>query len=129
MHEAVYETGASVSVRATHVMPNVEGPEGQPHEHEYRIDVVASRAALDERGMVIDLDVLTAALDEMAATVDGGDLEVIRPADAEAVTVEVFARWAHQRLAGVAKAAGVDDLAVRVWESPTMFGGYASSLA
>ncbi|MBA2624000.1 MAG: 6-carboxytetrahydropterin synthase [Acidimicrobiia bacterium] len=125
----MFETGASVSVRATHVMPGVEGPEGQPHEHEYRIDVVASRAALDERGMVIDLDVLTAALDEMAATVDGADLEVIQPAEAEAVTVELFARWAHEQLSLAARQAGVDELAVRVWESPDMFGGYASSIA
>ena len=48
------------------------------------------------------------------------NLDVIRPADAEAVTVEVFARWAHdfarrRDLAGT----GAEMLAVRVWESAT----------
>ena len=124
----MFETGTSVTVRATHVMPGMEGPEGQPHEHDYRIDVVVAREALDDRGMVIDLDVLDAALAEVAEVVDGGDLDTIRPPDAEAVTVEVFARWAHDRLAPAAGAAGADELSVRVWESPTAFGGYRSRL-
>ena len=32
----------------------------------------------------------------MAARIEGKDLEEIRPPQAEAVTVEVLARWAHQ---------------------------------
>lgn len=125
----MFETGTSVAVRATHVMPGMEGPEGRPHEHDYRIDVVVAREALDNRGMVIDLDVLDAALADAAKVVDGADLDVIRPAAADAVTVEVFARWAHDQLAPAARTAGADELAVRVWESPTAFGGYRARLA
>lgn len=124
----MFETGASVTLRASHVMPGVEGPEGVPHEHDYRVDVVVAREALDGQGMVIDLDVLRAALARVAGQVDGADLERIRPPDAEAVTVEIFARWAHDQLATTALAAGVDELAVRVWESDTEFGGYRAPL-
>jgi 6-pyruvoyltetrahydropterin/6-carboxytetrahydropterin synthase len=124
----VFETGTSVRVRAAHVMPGVEGPEGELHEHDYRIEVVVGRPELDDRGMVIDLDVLDAALREVAGEVDGADLERIRPPEAEAVTVEIFARWAHGRLAAAVQRAGARELTVRVWESADAFGGYRGDL-
>ena len=57
---AGYQVGSSVTVRALHQMP-VEGPEGQLHAHDYRLDVVVGRQELDPHGMVCDLDVLRAA--------------------------------------------------------------------
>ena len=120
----MYEVGTAIEVRALHVMPGVEGPEGELHAHDYRLEVVVGRGDLGDRGMVCDLDVLDAALRDVADRLRDADLEVIRPADAEAVTVEVFARWLHAELAGPVKAGGGEDLAVRVWESPTAFGGY-----
>jgi 6-pyruvoyltetrahydropterin/6-carboxytetrahydropterin synthase len=105
-------------------MPGLPGPEGQLHDHDYRIEIVVDREQLDDRGMVCDLDVLEAALTELTSQVEDRNLEVIRPAEAEAVTVEVFARWAHDSLAPVVAAAGGEGLAVRVWETPFAFGGY-----
>jgi 6-pyruvoyltetrahydropterin/6-carboxytetrahydropterin synthase len=89
----MYETGTALQVRAFHVMPGMPPPEGERHAHDYRLDVVVRRDDLDDRGMVVDLDLLDGALRDAAAQVDGADLEQIRPADAEAVTVEVFAWW------------------------------------
>ena len=123
-----YEVGSSAMVRALHQMP-VEGPEGELHPHDYRIDVVVSRRELDDHGMVCDLDALRAALRAIVARIDGKDLEEIRPPAAEAVTVEVLARWAHQSLVPALQQAGGDTLAVRVWESPSDFGGYAGPVA
>src|SRR3954451_1819179 len=95
----MYETGTALGVRAFHVMPGMPPPEGERHAHDYRLDVVVHRDDLDERGMVVDLDLLDQALRSAAAQVEDADLERIRPADAEAVTVEVFARWVHGQLA------------------------------
>ena len=92
------EVGLSRSVRAFHIMPGLPGPEGQLHDHDYRIEIVVDREQLDGRGMVCDLDVLEAALTELTSRVEGRNLEEIRPAGAEAVTVEVFARWVHDSL-------------------------------
>jgi 6-pyruvoyltetrahydropterin/6-carboxytetrahydropterin synthase len=103
------EVGLSRSVRAFHIMPGLPGPEGQLHDHDYRIEIVVDREQLDERGMVCDLDVLEAALTELTSRVDGRNLEEIRPAEAEAVTVEVFARWVHDSLSPTVLAA------VRPW--------------
>jgi 6-pyruvoyltetrahydropterin/6-carboxytetrahydropterin synthase len=123
-----FEVGASADLRALHRIPWLPPPEGDLHEHEYRVEVVIERATLDGRGMVIDLDVVEAALREAVAILEGKDLDSIRPPEAEAVTVEILARWFHQRLADAITAAGGEALAVRVWESPTAFGGYRAAV-
>jgi hypothetical protein len=56
-------------------------------------------------------------------------LEEIRPPEAEAVTVEVLARWAHAELVPALRQAGGDTLGVRVWESEADFGGYSGPVA
>jgi 6-pyruvoyltetrahydropterin/6-carboxytetrahydropterin synthase len=124
----MYETGTALQVRAFHVMPGMPPPEGERHSHDYRLDVVVRRDELDERGMVIDLDLLDGALRDAAAQVADADLEKIQPAEAEAVTVEVFARWLHGELAAALGRVPDVTLAVRVWESETAFGGYTAPL-
>jgi 6-pyruvoyltetrahydropterin/6-carboxytetrahydropterin synthase len=125
----VYEVGTGTNVRAFHIMPGMEGPEGQLHDHDYRLDVVVRRQDLDDRGMVCDLDALDAALRRAAEEVADRDLDRIRPPEAEAVTVEVFSRWLFTALAPTVAAEGGGDLQVRVWESPVAFGGYAAPVA
>ena len=124
----MYQVGTAIEVRAFHVMPGVEGPEGQLHSHDYRVEVLVGRADLDERGMVCDLEILDGALRRVGDIVRDANLDVIRPADVEAVTVEVFARWAHGALADAVRAGGGEDLTVRVWESPVAFGAYGAAV-
>jgi 6-pyruvoyltetrahydropterin/6-carboxytetrahydropterin synthase len=124
-----FEVGASAGLRALHRLPWLPPPEGELHAHDYRVEVVVERATLDGRGMVCDLDVVEAALQEAFNELDGKDLDSIRPAEAEAVTVEILARWFHERLASAIRIAGGEALAVRVWESPTAFGGYRARVS
>jgi 6-pyruvoyltetrahydropterin/6-carboxytetrahydropterin synthase len=121
---AGFEVGTSVDLRALHRIPWLPPPEGDLHAHDYRVEVIVAREALDGRGMVCDLDLVEAALREAVGELEGKDLDSIRPPDAEAVTVEILARWFHARLSDAIRAAGGEALAVRVWESPTAFGGY-----
>jgi 6-pyruvoyl-tetrahydropterin synthase len=123
-----FEVGSSITVRASHVMPDAPPPEDRLHEHDYRIDVVIERAELDEGGMVCDLDVVNAALRGVAGRLDGIDLDLIRPEDRPAVTVEVLAAWIHAALAPEVRSAGGEVLSVRVWESNEEFGGYRASV-
>ena len=125
-----FEVGAAVPLRAFHRLPWADGPEGRPHAHDYRVEVIVERSALDERGMVIDLDVLQAGLDQVIGSLDGQDLdEKIDSGGAEAVTVEILARWLHRALQEAVRGAGADTLSVRVWESPDAFGGYRGTVA
>ena len=124
----MFEVGASTSFRAFHAMPDRPPPEGERHPHDYRVEVVAERERLDERGMVCDLDVLDAVLQRIDGVVRDQNLEVIRPPEAEAVTVEVFAAWAHRTLADELRPTGVETLTVRVYENPDAFGGVSERL-
>jgi 6-pyruvoyltetrahydropterin/6-carboxytetrahydropterin synthase len=125
---AGFEVGTSVDLRALHRIPWLPPPEGDLHAHDYRVEVIVAREALDGRGMVCDLDVVEAALREAVGELEGKDLDSIRPPDAEAVTVEILARWFHARLGEAIRAAGGEELAVRVWESGTAFGGYRAEV-
>ena len=124
---SMYEVGASAPFRAFHAMP-VEGPEGELHAHDYRIEVVAEREQLDEHGMVIDLDLLRTALGEVLDPVRDTDLDALRPPHVDGVTVEVLARWIHTALAERLEPTGGEVLRVRVWESATEFAGYRDGL-
>ena len=124
-----FEVGASRPLRALHRLPWGTETEREPHEHDYRVDVVVEREHLDHRGVVCDLDVLAAGLEDVLRSVDGRDLDEILPADADGVTVEILARWLHGSLADVVRRAGGETLAIRVWEAPDAFGGYRAPVA
>jgi 6-pyruvoyltetrahydropterin/6-carboxytetrahydropterin synthase len=124
-----FEVGTSADLRALHRIPWLPPPEGDLHSHDYRVEVVVERETLDGRGMVCDLDVVEAALREAVAELEGKNLDSIQPPEAEAVTVEILARWFHARLGDAIRAAGGEELAVRVWESPTAFGGYRARVS
>ena len=124
----MFQVGTAIEFPAKHVMPGVEGPEGQLHEHQYRLEVLVERERLDDRGMVCDLDVLDAVLQRIDDTVRDQNLEVIKPPSADAVTVEVFAEWAHRTLAAELRGTGAETLAVRVYENPDAFGGFTGRL-
>jgi 6-pyruvoyltetrahydropterin/6-carboxytetrahydropterin synthase len=117
----MFEVGASTSFRAFHVMPDHPPPEDERHAHDYRVEVVAEREELDERGMVCDLDVLTGALADVAERVRERDLSEI--CGTEAVTVEVLASWIHGAVAAPLRGDGAEVVSVRVWESEDAFGG------
>lgn len=124
-----YEAGTAVRLRAFHVMAGMPPPEGERHAHDYRIEVVVGREELDERGMVVDLAQLDDALEDVAAHVHEQDLDRIRPEGVDAVTVELFARWAHGALAERVRLAGGATLTVRVWESADEWGAYTAPVA
>lgn len=121
----VFSAGTRTKVRALHQMP-VEGPEGELHSHDYLVEVVVESRRLDQAGMVVDLAVLGETVKELLSVLEGQNLESIRPPEAEAVTVEVFAGWIHSELTRQLPLSDEHGVSVRVWESDSEFGGYAT---
>ena len=117
----MFEVGASTSFRAFHRMLEQPPPENERHPHDYRVEVVAERERLDERGMVCDLDVVTGSLADVADRVRDRDLWEV--CATETVTVEILAAWIHARLARPLGDDGAEVVSVRVWESADAFGG------
>jgi len=126
----MYQTGTAREVRAFHTMPDMPPPEGEKHSHDYRLTLVVSREELDEKGMVVDLDVLIGALEDLTERLQDNDLdEIIAPEiGKDSVTVEAFAHWVHGKI-GAAIATPGATLEVRVYENATEFGGYSGVLA
>jgi 6-pyruvoyltetrahydropterin/6-carboxytetrahydropterin synthase len=124
----MYQVGTAIAFPAQHIMPGHPGPEGQLHEHDYRVEVLVEREKLDDLGMVCDLDLLDAVLGDIDSTLRGQNLEIIQPPEADAVTVEVFAKWVHDTVANGLRGGGADRLSVRVYENPFAFGGFSDVL-
>ena len=125
----MFQVGTAIEFSAQHIMPGVEGPEGQLHSHDYRLDVVVEReTARRSRDGLRPRRARGRTAAHRLRIVRGKNLEVIRPADADAVTVEVFARWAHDYLADAIRDSGAQTLSVRVWENSMSFGGYSDQL-
>jgi 6-pyruvoyltetrahydropterin/6-carboxytetrahydropterin synthase len=122
----MFEVGAATRFTAFHVMPSQPPPENERHGHDYRVEVVAEREDLDERGMVCDLDVVTSSLNDAADRARGRDLEDVCGSDM--VTVEVLAAWIHEQLSGPLRSDGAESLSIRVWESDDAFGGIRAGL-
>jgi 6-pyruvoyl-tetrahydropterin synthase len=124
-----FEVGASMALRALHRLPWGTEAEREPHEHQYRIEIVVESDELDARGVVCDLDALRDSLDRVLGRLERRDLDQIRPENADGVTVELLARWLHSELRESVRLAGGRWLAIRVWEAPDAFGGYRAPVA
>ena len=122
----MFEVGAIARFRAFHSMPMQLPPENERHAHDYRVEVVAERERLDDRGMVCDLDVITDGLADAAHRLRDRDLAEV--CGTPVVTVEVLAGWIHGQLASPLKSDGAEVLSVRVWESEDAFGGIRARL-
>ena len=121
----MFEVGATTRFVAFHRMPSQPPPENERHPHDYRVEVIAERDELDERGMVCDLDVVTSCLADVADRARDRDLEAVCATE---VTVEVLAAWIHAQLGPSIKSDGAETLGVRVWESDDAFGGIRERL-
>jgi 6-pyruvoyltetrahydropterin/6-carboxytetrahydropterin synthase len=122
----MFEVGRTARFRAFHRMPSQPPPESERHPHDYRVEVIAERQTLDDRGMVCDLDVLETCLGEVADRASARDLADV--CGAEVVTVEILAAWIHAQLTGPVRNDGAEFLSVRVWESEEAFGGIRERL-
>ena len=122
----MFEVGATARFRAFHSIPMQPPPEDERHAHDYRVEVVAERESLDERGMVCDLDVVTGCLADAGRRLRDRDLAEV--CETPVVTVEVLAAWIHAQLASPLKNDGAEFLSVRAWESEDAFGGIRARL-
>jgi 6-pyruvoyltetrahydropterin/6-carboxytetrahydropterin synthase len=104
------------------------GPASRVHGHTYRLEVTVRGEKLDDRGTLLDLGALRAAVDGLAATLHYQDLNTL-PALADMnTTVEELAHYCWQVLAGSLRGQELNSLLVRVWESPQVYGARDEAL-
>ena len=99
------------------------GAENQLHEHHYAVEIRLEGCQLDRHGYLIDIDAVTAALDEQVGRYRDKTLNSLPEFAGLNPSLEHLAR-----IMGVALAASLDShlqgLAVRIWENEFAWAEY-----
>ena len=99
------------------------GAENQLHEHHYAVEIRLEGHQLDRHGYLIDIDAVTAALDEQVGRYRDKTLNSLSEFAGLNPSLEHLAR-----IMGVALAASLDShlqgLAVRIWENEFAWAEY-----
>lgn len=113
----MYEVAVEQHFDAAHFLRNYHGKCEALHGHRYRVIARVKAPKLDESGMVYDFTELKQLLAESSRRLDHILLNEIKPFDNINPSAENIARTVFDELKPKL-AAGVNLLAVEVWESP-----------
>ena len=104
----------------------VFGSQGEPHEHEWKLEVEVAGPIHGDTGWVVDLGFLDEAIASLTDAMDGGDLNAVIPEVAAGEimpSTEALARWLFLRLEPMIPSPA--RLArVRLFESPDLGAAY-----
>jgi 6-pyruvoyltetrahydropterin/6-carboxytetrahydropterin synthase len=113
----MFEVGVARTFHALHQLEAEDPADSHEHSHDYRAEVVARGERLDQDAMLVDIDLLGAALSDCLAELDSVDLGSLAAFAGRNTTVETVAEhiWIHVR-DSLARA-GLAALRVTVYES------------
>ena len=127
----MYTVSVSRSFVAQHYLTVPDpGPEGELHSHHYSLEVTVESLDLDEYGYVVDIDELTAAVDDVADEFRDRILNDQPAFDGLNPSVEHFTRVVSDRLASDARLSSdrVSNLRVAMDEDDTARVSYERAL-
>lgn len=107
---------------AAHHLTSYRGRPEAVHGHSWRVEATVATPALDEEGMGFDFVELRAALRELAARFDHGDLNRVPPFDRVSPTTERIAEWFFSELRRRLPEAPLAE--VTVWEGAACSATY-----
>lgn len=115
----MYELTVERTFAAAHHLRGYDGACGQPHGHNYRVQITVAGSQLDQQGMLMDFAELKRICDEVISELDHTDLNE-HPAFADAnPSSENLARHIFTQVAERLKRAAARVTAVSVWETDT----------
>jgi 6-pyruvoyltetrahydropterin/6-carboxytetrahydropterin synthase len=107
-----------------HLIGGDWGAESEPHTHPYRMELRLEGAALNEHGYLVDLLEVERILGEALAGYEGADLNTLPAFAGLNPSLEHFARILCTQLAGSLGGAGLEAVAVQLWESDSAWASY-----
>jgi 6-pyruvoyltetrahydropterin/6-carboxytetrahydropterin synthase len=122
-----------VSVRRDFVAQHVliagsGGPEHVWHSHSYRLEVQLEGPELDTSGYLVDITEVERHLDQLVARLRDRTLNDLPELAGLNPSLEHVARAACETLAAALSSAPLAAVTVRLWESPTIWASYRSSV-
>lgn len=114
-----YALGVNAAFKARHYLVGGDfGPEGEPHAHDYRVEVVLEGDELDEHGFLVDIVRVKAALDRLVERYRDSTLNELPELEGVNPGCETFSRVFAESLRDGIDAVHLDALTVKIWESP-----------
>lgn len=124
----MYEVTVVTDVIAQHYLTVPDpGPEGEPHSHQYEIEVTCAGPELNEHDYLIDIDSLEHALDELTHRYQDTLLNDLPEFEDFNPSVERFARVINTRLTERVDPTRIDELTVTVWEAGDAAATYTTA--
>ena len=92
----MYEVGVARSFHAAHQLEDSPSA-GDHHEHDYRVEAIVRGDVLGTNGMLLDIDVLRAAVADCVGELESVTLDSLEAFDHDSTTVENVAEhiWTH----------------------------------
>ena len=100
------------------------GPEGEPHAHDYRMEVRFSGPELNEFGYLVDIDAVNDVLDDLLGRYEGAMLNDLPEFDGRNPSVERFAGHIGDGVVERAPTETPTGVAVRLWEGEDAWARY-----
>lgn len=120
----MFEITKKASFSAAHFLRGYDGPCARLHGHNWTIEVVIRRRALDDMGMLIDFMDLAKEMDALLEQVDHHNLNEMPPFTELNPTSENLAAWFHRELTARLARYGAAPHLVRIWELPDCSAAY-----
>lgn len=114
----------TVEFDAAHALPNYQGACQRLHGHTYKLQVGVTGPVQTLSGMVVDFSELKAHLEQAVVQhLDHQYLNVIQVPEfpVSCPTAERMVLWIAERLRVFATDQGLDELIVRLWETPDSY--------
>jgi len=113
----VYSTTVRTDFVAQHYLTVPDpGPEGEPHSHQFEVELTFRGPELNEYQYLVDIDDANAALSTLADRYRDRLLNDLPEFAGDNPSVERFARVIFDRVTDIVTDETVTELTVRVWE-------------
>jgi 6-pyruvoyltetrahydropterin/6-carboxytetrahydropterin synthase len=104
------------------------GPENQLHSHSYRVEIRLTGPALDRHGFLIDIDPLSAGLEEVLTGLRGKTLNDLPEFQGINPSIEHLARILCRAFSSRFREARLSEIRVTVWESASAWAACTENL-
>jgi len=104
------------------------GPEGEPHSHQFTVEVRFAGPSLGEYGYLVDIDDVNAVLDDLEERYRDALLNDLPEFEGVNPSVERFARLFGDRIEAALEDANPTRLAVRLWEDESAWASHRREL-
>ena len=103
------------------------GPENHLHSHAYRVEIRLTGATLDHHGFLVDIDPLSAGLEEVLASVRDKTLNDLPEFQGLNPSIENLARILCRAFSSRIRTVRLSEVKVTIWESASAWAAYTES--